>query len=76
MGDFNALPHCEALAPIYERLVSSADVMNNTNFTFSSFNPDRTIDYIFVSEGIKVTSFEVKKDIISDHLTCIADVTV
>ena len=76
MGDFNALPHCEALTPIYERLVSSADVMNNTDYTFASFNPNRTLDYIFVSKDIKVNDFKVRKDVVSDHLPCVADVTV
>ncbi len=76
MGDFNALPHCEALAPIYERLVSAAEEMNNNDFTFASFKPDRTIDYIFVSKDIKVECFEVKKDILSDHRPCVAKVTL
>lgn len=76
MGDFNALPRCEVLAPIYERLVSAAEEMNNNDFTFASFKPDRTIDYIFVSKDIKVECFEVKKDILSDHRPCVAKVTL
>ena len=72
MGDFNALPHSNVLMPIYERLISCADIMNNKEYTFSSFEPDRTLDYIFVSKEFKVEAFEVGKEIISDHLPCIA----
>ena len=72
MGDFNALPHSMVLAPIYERLSSCADVMKNKEYTFASFKPDRTLDYIFVSKEFKVESFDVGKDIVSDHLPCIA----
>lgn len=72
MGDFNALPHSNVLMPIYERLISCADVVNNKEYTFASFEPDRTLDYIFVSKEFKVEGFEVGKEIISDHLPCIA----
>lgn len=74
MGDFNALPHCEALAPIYERLTSCADVKENTDYTFASFAPDRTLDYIFVSNGIEIEDFKVRYDILSDHRPCVAEI--
>lgn len=72
MGDFNTLPHSKVLTPIYERLISCADIMNNKEYTFASFESDRTLDYIFVSKKINVNGFEVKKEIVSDHLPCIA----
>ena len=72
MGDFNALPHSDILLPIYDRLISCADIMNNKEYTFPSFEPDRTLDYIFVSKEIEVESFEVGREIVSDHLPCIA----
>ncbi len=67
-GDFNALPHSKQLMPIYERLLSVADVVDKTDlFTWASYSPERTIDYIFVSKDIKVIEFDVDKRIMSDH---------
>ena len=72
MGDFNVQPHAAVLQPIYDRLRSCADVTGNTDATFSSFAPDRTIDYIFVSDGIVVEEFTVRTEIVSDHRACTA----
>ena len=72
MGDFNVQPHAPVLQPIYDRLRSCADVTGNTDYTFSSFAPDRTIDYIFVSEGIAVEEFAARTEIVSDHRACTA----
>ena len=72
MGDFNARPHTDILMPLYKRLVSCADVLKNTDYTFSSFEPYCAIDYIFASKNIEVKGFEVKKDILSDHRACCA----
>lgn len=68
MGDFNALPHREILQPIYDRLQSAADVMGKTNvFTWASFEPLHTLDYIFLSKEFKVVEYEVLDVIVSDH---------
>ncbi len=67
MGDFNVEPHAEVLQPIYGRLQSAADETNNKEFTFSSFNPDRVIDYIFVSKEFTVEKTEVVCVRTSDH---------
>ena len=75
MGDFNALPHSTELEPIYDRLVSCADAVNNKDYTFSSYNPQKTLDYIFVSKGIEVNSFEVRKEVHADHLACVAEIS-
>ena len=72
MGDFHVQPHAPVLQPIYDRLRSCADVTGNTDYTFSSFAPDRTIDYIFVSEGIAVEEFAARTEIVSDHRVCTA----
>ena len=76
MGDFNAEPHTEILAPIYERLKSCADERNTTEYTFSSFNPYTTIDYIFVSNEVEVKEFFVRKEILSDHRACQAKIRI
>lgn len=76
MGDFNTQPHTDILLPIYEKLKSCADEKGNTEFTFSSFNPHGTIDYIFVSKGAKVKEFLVRTEILSDHRACQADIEI
>ena len=76
MGDFNVRPHAAVLQPIYDRLRSCADLVGNTDYTFSSFAPDRTIDYIFVSEGIGVEDFTAHKEIVSDHRACTAVIEI
>ena len=72
LGDFNEKPHTQILAPIYERLKSCADEKGNTEYTFSSFDPYTTIDYIFVSKEMNVKEFNVRKDVLSDHRACLA----
>jgi len=67
MGDFNALPHAEELKPLYDKMVSCADYVNNDEFTFASYNPYQCIDYIFVKKGVQVESYEVCKIKASDH---------
>lgn len=67
MGDFNELPHAEVLQPIYDRLKSVADEADCREFTFSSYAPDRVIDYIFVSREFSVEGAEVADVRTSDH---------
>lgn len=75
LGDFNTKAHSEVLLPLYERLKSCADEVGNTEYTFSSFNPYITIDYIFVSKEIKVKTFETKKEVLSDHRALTAEIS-
>ena len=75
LGDFNARPHTSILAPLYERLVSCADATANTEHTFPSFAPDRTLDYIFVSKDFQISAFEVRSEILSDHKALAAVIT-
>ena len=68
MGDFNALPDALSLTPLYERLNSTAKEMGNKEFTFSSYEPDRQIDYIFVPKRAKIKAYTVHKEArTSDH---------
>lgn len=72
MGDFNATPHLPVLQPIYDRLQSAADAVGNTDYTFSSYQPECTLDYIFVSKEFTVEGFEVVDNRTSDHKPCVA----
>ena len=67
MGDFNALPHAEELAPLYDKMVCTADQTANCEFTFASYNPHILIDYIFVKKGVEIKNYSVHKEKASDH---------
>ena len=75
MGDFNVTPHSPVLQPVYDRLQSAADVAGNTDYTFSSFKPECTLDYIFVSKEFSVEKFEVINNRTSDHRPCVATIS-
>ena len=68
LGDFNAEPHSKILQPIYNRLRSVADTAMQTEaYTWASYAPQKTLDYIFASDEFIVKSFMVVKKIVSDH---------
>jgi len=69
MGDFNVLSENEVLTPIKDKMVDCGDFIEGNKLTFPSDNPDRKIDYIFVSHDIEVISAEIPSTIASDHLS-------
>lgn len=75
MGDFNARPHADILSPLYEKLISCADATANTEHTFPSFAPDRTLDYMFISNDFQLVNFEVQEEVLSDHKALTVTVT-
>ena len=76
MGDFNLKPDNEILKPIRERTVDTADFFNGEKFSFPSDNPNRKIDYIFVSPDIKVISADIPPIVASDHRPHIAEIDI
>lgn len=76
VGDFNSAPDEEVLLPLYSRLKNVAKEVGNTEYTFSSTEPDRVLDYVFVSKEFSALSFEAKKVVASDHLPCTARLTM
>ena len=44
----------------------------NKSNTFASFDPQVTLDYVFISKEFKPVEFEVKDVIASDHLPVFA----
>ena len=76
MGDFNVEPDSEVLKPIFNKMQSAQKVMGNTQKTFSTYNEEITIDYIFVSKGIKINDFKRVDENASDHFPCVATVTL
>lgn len=73
-GDFNVEPDDKVLLPIRERLKDTADLPGGNALTFPSDKPIKKIDYIFVSNGIRVESVTVPGDIVSDHLPIVAEI--
>ncbi len=76
MGDLNVMPDNEVLNPIKEVLKDTAVEVNNIPLTFPSCEPNRKIDYIFVTPDIKVNSFFTEDIVLSDHLAVSAEIEV
>jgi endonuclease/exonuclease/phosphatase family metal-dependent hydrolase len=67
MGDFNVTPDDALLKPIKEKMKDVAEVFETHLFSWPSDNPEKKIDYIFVSRDIEVVSADIPKVIASDH---------
>lgn len=67
MGDFNLRPDDELLIPIRQRMKDTADLFDTPLLSFRSDNPDRKIDYIFVSPDIEVVAADIPAIVASDH---------
>ena len=76
MGDFNVRPDNRVLDPIRARMTDAADAMGVQPLTFPADKPDRKIDYIFVSNNIKVNSFKAEEVVLSDHRPVSAEIEV
>jgi endonuclease/exonuclease/phosphatase family metal-dependent hydrolase len=75
LGDFNARPESAVLDPLRCELTDVAAALDCERYTFSSFAPDRRIDYIFVSKEIVPISCDVPSVICSDHLPIFSDIS-
>ena len=73
-GDFNATPDCEILRPIKERLFDTAQSVSDGLLSYPSDNPDRKIDYIFVSRDIKVKNAQIMDTQVSDQRPYFTDI--
>jgi endonuclease/exonuclease/phosphatase family metal-dependent hydrolase len=67
MGDFNMTPDDALLKPIKEKMKDVTDTFDTPLFSWPSDNPEKKIDYIFVSRDIEVVSADIPKVIASDH---------
>ena len=67
MGDLNMEPDDPILAPIFDRVKDAAAVMPVQKLSQVSDNPTVKIDYVFVSEGIRVLDADIPASLISDH---------
>ena len=71
VGDLNDTPGSPTITAIQKNLglqMSNAATADSIAYTFPADDPVRTIDYIFLSPGIKVLSFQVLEEpTASDH---------
>lgn len=76
MGDFNMTPENELLAPLRDRFIDVSRATGTEKPTFPSDKPIRKIDYIFVSDDIKIISSDVLTESVSDHRAILAEIEV
>ena len=67
MGDFNVRPDNKVLDPIRARMKDTADLFDTELFSHPSDNPDKKIDYLFVSKDVEVISADIPAIVASDH---------
>lgn len=68
-GDFNLVPESESIQKLEQFPLRNLIRENNITSTRTSLysRPVRFADYIFISEGIQVNSFQIFPDEVSDH---------
>lgn len=77
VGDLNALPDAPELAPLYERYNDAWPLGGEgPGYTISAENPNRRIDYVFVTPDVAVRGASVPRTLASDHLPVVADLSV
>jgi endonuclease/exonuclease/phosphatase family metal-dependent hydrolase len=74
MGDFNMEPDNPLLAPLLQKLYDTAQKFTAPKLSFPSDNPRVKIDYILVSNDIKVDSADIPEIISSDHRPHVATI--
>lgn len=67
MGDFNVQPDDPVLSPIRARMKDAAAQLDPVPFTFPSYEPNKKIDYIFVTPDVEILEAEVPRIVASDH---------
>ena len=76
MGDFNIRPDNILIRTISKHLVDTATVFDGIKYSFPSDSPNRKIDYIFVSDDIKIISADIPQIVTSDHCPHIAEIDI
>lgn len=76
MGDFNVTPDDEILNPIRSKMKDVAAFFDKPLLSVPSDNPDKKIDYIFVTEDVEIVSADIPAIVASDHRPHIATVNI
>ena len=74
MGDFNLDPHEPLLNPIREKMQDAAHWFGEEKCSYPSDDPQRKIDYIFVSKDLKIKDADIPAFVVSDHRPHIATI--
>ena len=74
MGDFNVTPDDPVLAPIRERMFDTAELFAEPKLSYPSDEPDRKIDYLFISKDMKAVAADIPAIVASDHRPHTAEV--
>lgn len=72
LGDFNAEHEAPALAPLWTVLTDAAP----GGATYPAGAPTKRIDFVTVSDGVRVTSATVPETLASDHRPVLAELSV
>ncbi|MBI5044978.1 MAG: endonuclease/exonuclease/phosphatase family protein [Candidatus Levybacteria bacterium] len=68
-GDFNLLPSTQSIKILQENMINLIEEFNVTSTRSGLYKkPERFADYILVSKDIKIKTFRVFSDEVSDHL--------
>ena len=76
MGDFNVTPENPVLLPIRERMKDTSLLFDIPKLSFPSDNPNRKIDYVFVSKDIEIVDADIPSIVASDHRPHVAKVKI
>lgn len=76
MGDFNIMSTNDILNPIRAKMKDVAALFDQPLLSYPSDNPDRKIDYIFVTPDIEVVSADIPAIVASDHRPHTATVNI
>ena len=76
MGDFNVTPESPILDPIRAKMRDTADSFDVPKLSFPSDNPNRKIDYIFVSSEVDVAYADIPPIVASDHRPHVAKMKI
>jgi endonuclease/exonuclease/phosphatase family metal-dependent hydrolase len=76
MGDLNAPPHAEELAPLFARLNDAGRRDREPGHTYPAAAPERRIDYVLYSDRFGFRAAGVMDTRASDHLPVIADLVL
>ena len=76
MGDLNTCCNERILKPIKELVKDVCEIRNADTKTFPSNNPRTRLDYIFVTDDIRVNNVYTVKKIGSDHLPLVTEIEI
>lgn len=76
MGDLNARPDAAELRPLLTRFTDAWSVATGDGATYPAQTPDRRIDYILLSDDVRVAAADVLPALASDHRAVVADILI